>query len=218
MSNDAISTPAERSRREERLQSILAAAFDEFAANGFAAAKLNSIAERAGIGKGTIYLYFQSKEQLFEEVMKTYISPVIDQVVSLSSEPHGSASAMLRSQIETIYTRVIATERRRMMRLLVAEGPRFPHLVDLYFREVLSRVFGALKRTVEYGLSTGEFSNARLLAFPPLVMGPALGGAMWKILFDERYPLDLHELCTAHVDMLLSSLRAPQAPDSTANE
>ena len=191
------------------MKAILTAAFENFAEKGFEAARLESIAKRAGIGKGTIYLYFQSKEQLFEEVVKTFITPVVDQVVDLAATPQGPAEAMLRRQIETVYTQAIATERRRLMRLLIAEGPRFPHLVDLYFREVLSRVLGALKRTIDYGVATGEFRETRLTAMPPLMMGPALAGALWKMLFDERHPLDLDELCQAHIELLLGALRAP---------
>jgi AcrR family transcriptional regulator len=209
MTEETTPAPPDRSRREERTSNILTAAFDEFAANGFAAARLDTIAERAGISKGTVYLYFQSKEHLFEEVMKAYISPVVEQVVHVADEPQGTAEAMLRMQLETIYQRVIATDRRRLLRLLVAEGTRFPHLIDMYYREVIPRVFGALTRTVEFGLMTGEFQNARATDFPPLLMGPALGGALWKIMFDERYPLDLEALCEAHIAMLLGALRAP---------
>ncbi len=209
--NDADDTPSppDRRRREERLKKILAAGFEEFAASGFAAARLDAIAEAAGISKGTIYLYFQSKEHLFEEVMKSFIQPIIDRVVHVSEEPDGSAAAMLRAQLETIYKQAIATDRRRMLRLLVAEGPRFPHLVDLYYHEVVSRVFGALKRTIEHGLKTGEFQNAEFAAFPPLLMGPALGGALWKMLFEDRHALDLDALCEAHIAMLLKALKAP---------
>lgn len=209
MSDDNIPSQTDRSRRDERIKDILSAAFEEFSVSGFAAARLDTIAARAGISKGTIYLYFESKEKLFEEVMKAYIMPVVDQVVHVSAEPHGSASEMLRAQLETIYRQAIATDRRRMMRLLVAEGPRFPHLTDLYYREVISRVFGALKRTIAYGVETGEFQNTAVAAFPPLLMGPALGGALWKILFEDRHPLDLDALCEAHIVMLLNTLRAP---------
>lgn len=209
MTEDTKATQSERGRREERMRKIVTAAFEEFAANGFAAARLDAIAEAAGISKGTVYLYFESKEHLFEEVMKAYIAPVVDQVVHVADDPHGTAEAMLRMQLETLYKRAIATDRRRMMRLLVAEGPRFPHLVDLYYREVVSRVFGAVKRTIDYGIETGEFQNTQLTAFPPLLIGPALAGAFWKILFDDRHSLDLDALCEAHITMLLNALRTP---------
>jgi AcrR family transcriptional regulator len=207
MTEDTNSSQPERNRREERMKMIVTAAFEEFAANGFAAARLDTIAEAAGISKGTVYLYFESKEHLFEEVMKAYISPVVEQVVHVAEEPQGTAEAMLSAQLETIYTCAIATDRRRMMRLLVAEGPRFPHLVDLYYREVISRVIGALKRTIEYGVARGEFRDTQITALPPLLMGPALAGAFWKILFEDRYSLDLNALREAHISMLLNALR-----------
>jgi AcrR family transcriptional regulator len=207
LSDDTVLQPSERSRKEERLKNILAAAFEEFTVSGFAATRLDTIAEGAGISKGTIYLYFQNKEQLFEEVVKAYISPVVDEVVQISEAPQGAAAAMLRVQLETIYKRAIATERRRIMRLLIGEGPRFPHLVDLYHREVISRVFGALKRTITYGVETGEFRETKLTVLPPLVMGPALGGMLWKVMFEERQPLDLDALCEAHIELLLGTLR-----------
>jgi AcrR family transcriptional regulator len=217
MTDQTPLSPSDR-RRERRIKKILAAAFEEFAANGFAAARLDAIAEGAGVSKGAVYLYFESKEHLFEEVIKAYILPVVDQVVHVSDEPHGTAEAMLRAQLETIYKRVIATDRRRMIRLLVAEGPRFPHLVDLYYREVISRVFGALKRTIEYGVETGEFQNTQLTAHPPLIMGPALGGAMWMMLFENRCPLNPESLCQAHIAMLLNALRTPGPLPGTGPE
>lgn len=215
MNDDAIPPQGDRGRREERVKHILTAAFEEFSASGFASARLDTIADRAGISKGTIYLYFDSKEKLFEEVMKSYITPVVDQVVSVSAEPHGTAPGMLRAQLETIYRQAVATDRRKMMRLLVAEGPRFPHLTALYYQEVVSRVIGALTRTIDYGIESGEFRNTGIAAFPQLLMGPALAGALWKILFEDRHPLDLNALCEAHIGMLLSALRAPP-PDSPA--
>jgi AcrR family transcriptional regulator len=214
MNDDAIPPQADRRRREERVKHILAAAFEEFSVSGFAAARLDTIADRAGISKGTIYLYFDSKEKLFEEVMKSYITPVVDQVVKVSAEPRGTAPEMLRAQLETIYSQAVATDRRKLMRLLVAEGPRFPHLTALYYQEVVSRLIGALTRTIDYGVETGEFRNRGFAAFPQLLMGPALAGALWKILFEDRHPLDLDALCEAHIGMLLSALRA--APDAPA--
>lgn len=206
MANDA-STPPDRARREDRMKDILNAAFEEFAAKGFEAARQEVIAQGAGVGKGTLYLYFPSKERLFEEVVRSFLAPVVDQVVDASADLKGPASVMLRRQIETIYRQAIATDRRRMLRLLIAEGPRFPHLLDLYFREVITRTVGALRRTIDYGVASGEFRETTIATLPPLLMGPALGGALWKMLFEERHPMDLDALCDAHVEMLLAALR-----------
>ena len=131
--------PGGKDQKNERVRAIIAAALEEFFQQGFAAARLDAIAERAGIGKGTIYLYFDSKETLFEEAVRSVILPVIERIESVALAPQGSAEALLRAMITTFYREVVATERRRLLRLLIAEGPRFPRLVSFYHAEVITR-------------------------------------------------------------------------------
>jgi AcrR family transcriptional regulator len=194
--------------KAERIQAILAAALEEFVEQGFAAARLDAIAERAGIGKGTVYLYFDSKEALFEEAVRSVILPVIEGLEGAALSPQGSAEMLLRLMITTFYREVVATDRRRIVRLLIGEGPRFPRLVAFYHGEVVSRGIAALRHVLRYGVERGEFRQSAAAEFPQVVMGPAMVGAIWTMLFGEIEPLDLERLRDAHIDLLLHGLAA----------
>jgi AcrR family transcriptional regulator len=201
-------TPGGKEQKNERVREILAAALEEFFQQGFAAARLDAIAERAGIGKGTVYLYFDSKETLFEEAVRSVILPVIDHIESVALAPQGSAEMLLRAMITTFYRKVVATERRRLLRLLIAEGPRFPRLVSFYHAEVLTRAIAAIRHVLRYGVERGEFAADAAIEYPQAIMGPALVGAIWKLLFDDIEPIDLERLCSAHLEIVLRGLIA----------
>ncbi len=198
-------------RRGERIAEILAAALHEFFEQGFAAARLDAIAERAGIGKGTIYLYFDSKETLFEEAVRSMILPILERAQGIANAPQGAAADVLRALLTTFYREVVSTERRRILRLLIGEGPRFPRLLEFYHREVISRGIGVIRQVLAYGVARGEFRATAAADYPQTVVGPALAGAIWKMLFDNLEPLDVDQLCEAHIDLLLNGLLISKA-------
>jgi AcrR family transcriptional regulator len=198
--------PGGKDQKNERVREILASALEEFFQQGFAAARLDAIAERAGIGKGTVYLYFDSKETLFEEAVRSVIRPVLERIESAALAPQGSAETLLRGMITTFYREVVATERRRLLRLLVAEGSRFPRLVSFYHSEVITRGMAAMRLILQYGIERGEFAPSIAIDYPQVIMGPALVGAIWKLLFDDIDPIDLDELREAHLELVLQGL------------
>lgn len=198
--------PGGKDQKNERVREIQAAALEEFFQQGFAAARLDAIAERAGIGKGTVYLYFDSKETLFEEAVRSVVRPVLERIESAALAPQGSAATLLRDMIATFYREIIATERRRLLRLLIAEGSRFPQLVSFYHSEVLTRGMAAMRMILRYGVERGEFAPSAAIDYPQAIMGPALVGAIWKLLFDDIDPIDLDELREAHLELVLGGL------------
>lgn len=200
--------PEAKDPKAERMREILTAALAEFYEEGFAAARLDSIAERAGVAKGTIYLYVSSKEALFEEAARNAVLPVLEDIEGAARRPSGPAEELLRQTLRTFYRRVIATDRRRLMRLLISEGPRFPKLLEFYHREIVSRAMAALTGIVHYGVDRGEFRAGPALEYPQIIVGPALAGAIWTILFGEIDPIDLDGLCDAHLEVLLNGLSA----------
>jgi len=200
------------------MQEILAAALEEFLQQGFAAARLDAIAERAGIGKGTIYLYFDSKEALFEAAVRSVILPILEKAERSAAVPQASAADILRTLLSTVYRELVGTERRRILRLFIGEGPRFPHLLQFYHREVIQRGMGAIRKVWAYGVARGEFRASTSMDYPQVVIGPALVGAIWKLLFDDFEPLDLEGLCEAHIDVMLNGLLVrDDPPDSGAS-
>ncbi len=203
--------PSQDGAKSERHREIIAAAMQEFYEQGFAAARLDAIAERAGVAKGTVYLYFDSKEALFEGAVRSVILPVIEHIEILAHEPTGLASDLLKQILVTFYTQVIATDRRRLLRLLISEGPRFPNILVFYHREVVAKAVSVIRSLVSYGVQRGEFRTTAAVDFPMAIFGAAIAGAVWTILFEDIDPIDLNGLCETHLDIVLNGLKAPMA-------
>ena len=193
--------PSKRAARSaERRQAIIDAALVEFAAKGFAAARLEDIAAQAGVGKGTIYLYFADKEQLFQELIRTSIVPLVGQLGPPA--PGMSARAMLERFAELFFQQVYQTRRADIIRLIIAEGPRFPSLAEFYYREVVSRGIGGMQLLLNYGISRGEVTNPAIIKHPQLVVAPALVAVIWNGLFGKIAPLDVKAMFQVHVDLI----------------
>lgn len=204
------SDPQRKDAKSERIQLILAAALEEFVELGFAGARLDTIAERAGIAKGTVYLYFENKEMLFEEAVRSVILPTIERAESMAMTMEGSAEVLLRAMIGAFYRDVIGTEKRRVIRLLIGEGPRFPKLLAFYHAEVVSRGLSVLRKVMEYGVARGEFDRSSAMEFPQVILAPAMIAALWKMLFDDIESVDLDRYCDAHMDLAINGLKSRQ--------
>src|SRR5262245_8153531 len=109
---------------EARRQAILEAALTVFAAEGFAAARLDHVAEQAGVAKGTIYLHFRDKQDLFEQMVREAVSPVIARLEALAQLPDLPADTVLQSVFAVFRTEVLGTRRKDLLRLILTEGPR----------------------------------------------------------------------------------------------
>jgi AcrR family transcriptional regulator len=182
------------------------AALALFAEKGFAAARLDEVAARAGIAKGTIYLYFDSKEALFEAVVRARVLPVLDEAGTVAAAYQGSTAELLRALLKKLYAELVGSDLKQILRLLVAEAGRAPHLAAFYHREVLSRGKGLLGAVLRRGVERGEFRRAPALDMPEVVMGPAIMAAVWTLVFQAHAPLDLDAFFEAHVDLALNGL------------
>ena len=193
-------------RKDERPHEILKAALEIFTQYGYAATRLDDVAERAGISKGTIYLYFPSKEELFAEVVRHAILPHFETIEALA-EQGGSAEEILRQQLETIYSKLVSTEVRYIPRLIIGEGTRFPELAEFYYREIISRCHRTLREVIQRGVESGEFRASALSWQPQAILSPALSAVIWLTLFDKYSPLDLDAYFQTHVDLLMHGLK-----------
>lgn len=205
--SDQEQRPQRRRRKDARPSEIVAAALAEFAERGFAASRIDDVALRAGVSKGTIYLYFDTKEALFEAVVREFLSPLLDNVDLLQRDEGMASADLLRLVISTVYRELVATERRQIMRMLIAEAGRFPQLVEFYHREVVSRGKSALKAIVARGVSRGEFRNSPATTHPEVILGPCIMAAVWKMLFEPFDPIDLEPFMEAHLDIVISGLK-----------
>jgi len=192
--------------REARVKTIMAAALDQFSKVGFEAARLDDIAQAAGVAKGTIYLYFESKERLLEELVASTISApleALEQQVAASSAP---ASELLRQFGAFMAQAAQDVDRRRVMHLVFSEGARFPAIAQFHHREVISRGAALVRAIIAKGRASGEFVHDEPERFPQLAIAPALVAAVWLHVFDPIEKLDAPALIAAHVDMLLRAL------------
>jgi AcrR family transcriptional regulator len=205
---DASRRPSKRElRAAERRQAIVEAALTEFSAKGFAAARLEDIAARAGVGKGTIYLHFKDKEALFQELVRTSIVPLVGR---LGAPPSADTSArkLFETFIEMFVREVYQSPRGDIIRLVIAEGSRFPALAEFYYREVVSRGVAGMQMLIQYGISRGEVRNAEIIKHPQLVVAPALVAVIWQGLFGKLAPLDVKAMLAVHVDLIFGPGRA----------
>jgi AcrR family transcriptional regulator len=197
-----------RKPKEGRPQEILAAAFKEFAANGYAASRVEDVAERGGIAKGTIYLYFKDKEGLFRAVVRSMIRPVFDQLIPFVENFSGSAEALLSELQARHYAHVVKNAKARaILRLLIAEGGKFPQLSDIFYREIIEPGVTALRQVLEKGEASGEFRKTKVKDFPQMLVAPGLLAVMWKLILGARYSLDLDSYMSAHREFVLHSLK-----------
>src|SRR5262247_2047133 len=160
-------------RREQRRAAILAAALEEFVGRGFAAARLDDVARRARIAKGTIYLYFRDKESLFQELVRAMLSPLVGTIEAapLRDLPIRAVAEMI---VDVFVNEIYGTRRKDVIRLIIAEGPRFPKLAEFYYREVIARVLAAMRALLGRAVERGELTNDALARFPQLLVSPGL--------------------------------------------
>ena len=194
-------------RSTERRDAILSAALDEFSIRGFEAARLDDVARRAGVAKGTIYLYFRDKEALFEELVRVMLVPLVS-TMEAPPPPDMPTRVLLNAFVERFVQEIYGTKRRNVLRLVMTEGPRFPKLAEFYYRNVIERAMAAMRALIERAIQRGELKHDALLRFPQLVVAPGVVAIIWSGLFDRFAPLDVSALMRAQVDILFGKENA----------
>ena len=191
-----------------RRDAILDAALDEFSVRGFAATRLDDVAKRADVAKGTIYLHFKDKESLFQELIRSKMAPVVGTL-----EATFAADLPLRlvidKAIDVFVREVYGSHRKHLIRLIISEGPRFPALAEFYYREVLSRILKSVRGLLRRALERGELADDTLIRFPQLIGAPGIIAIIWSGLFDRFEPLDVRAMMRAHFNRLLDARRRP---------
>jgi AcrR family transcriptional regulator len=202
---------AERKRKkrdpQQRRAEILAAAFACFSERGFAATRMEDVAARAGIAKGTVYLHFPDKEALFTELVSGVVSPILGQIDGLAAN-EAIRPRFAVSMFYTLFKReVLETDRRHLLRLILAEGPMFPAVTEFYHREIISKGLGVLRILLKRAAERGELRNPALAEMPQIIMSPALLSIIWATLFERYEHLDTQKL----FDTFLDTLFVPEA-------
>jgi AcrR family transcriptional regulator len=198
-----------RERRDSRPQEIVAAAFEEFAAHGYAATRLEDVAARAHVSKGLPYLYFKTKEELFKAVVRSVITSHFDVIREKMETTDLSVEAFLKGPFLAFIQELVGSKRAFIVRLLIAEGHKHPELTAFYYEQVVSRGIETLTRLIDRGIERGEFRPTRLRDFPQLLIAPMLTAIIWRGLFERHHHLDTDALLATNIELLTDAIRAP---------
>ncbi|MEJ1936553.1 helix-turn-helix domain-containing protein, partial [Nostoc sp. NIES-2111] len=149
------SAEAKSKKGQDRREAILDAALDVFSAQGFAAARLDDVAARAGVAKGTLYLHFRSKQDLFEQLVTHAVRPVLDNAGQLARGGDRPTREIVAAMHDLFRREVLGTRRKEVLRLVLAEGPRFPAIAAFYHREVVTRGLTLIRGLAARALARG---------------------------------------------------------------
>jgi AcrR family transcriptional regulator len=208
-----VRQPKWQRRAEDRPREICAAALEVFAEKGFAAAKLDEIAKRAGVSKGTLYLYFKDKEELFRAVVRDTVAPNIEavqQAVAAADLPFADVVRMFLSRFAEVTSHAPVGA---VAKMVIGESRNFPELAKVWHDQVASRALGMLTGLIAKGQERGEVreGDPRLHAFT--LVGAMLMGVLWRETLQPAggAPLDLKKLAGQHAETVLSGLLTERA-------
>lgn len=167
-------------RKDARPQELLAAALDLFVERGYASTRLEDVAKRAGVSKGTLYLYFTNKEELFKAVVRENIVPALGAAEDIISSFEGHSADLMRCVIRGWWERLGATKASGIIKLVMAEAGNFPDLACFYKEEVIERSTTMMVSMFERGLSRGEFRPMDVNVVTQVMIAPLLMLITWQ--------------------------------------
>ncbi len=208
LTSDTVAAGRPRRRRKEaRPGEIIEAGLAEFGARGFEAARMEDVARRAGIAKGTVFRYFPTKETLFEAALTSRVGPMFEQLDAAIASASGPAMPLLERLVTNLYAQIGDPALSGLIRILIAEGPRFPAILAAHHRATISRGRALLERIVARGIASGEFQPGAIAALPMVLVGPAIMAAIWRITFGLIDPIPPELFMAAHLDLIRHGLQ-----------
>jgi AcrR family transcriptional regulator len=215
---DTATTPSTRQRRKEaRPQELLDAALALFVEKGFAAARTDEVATRAGVSKGTLYLYYPSKEELFKAVVRHNLSALIAEGIETLAAYPGSTAELLRYVTHTWWERVGATAAGGIHKVILAEVRNFPEIAAFYAAEVIEPAHRLFRGIVERGIERGEFRALPVNAVAHAMIAPMIFLALHRHSIGAcdvacGEPVDPRALLDTQIELLLNGLTRQAAP------
>ncbi len=202
------SGPAYRRRKEQRPQEILAAGLEEFYEHGFASASLSRIAQRAGISRATLYLYFEGKDALFLAVADHALFSLTEGAAQQVQSDDASTAETLRMLFGNFYKVMTTTKNSALMRILISEGPDMPELVDKYHEIVLSRGRTLLETIIARGIERGEVRPSAATECPELLIAPVMFYTIHSMIFTNQPQMPVEAFMEGHLEMVLHGISA----------
>ncbi|MEC5215748.1 AcrR family transcriptional regulator [Actimicrobium sp. GrIS 1.19] len=206
------SKPRWARRKEARPQELLAAALDLFVERGFAATRLDDVAKQAGVSKGTLYLYFTNKEDLFKAVVRENMVPVLGEAENIVDVHSGSSAELLREIILGWWERIGETKLSGITKLIIAEAGNFPEVAEFYHAEVIVRGNAMITRVLERGIASGEFRAIDPQQATSVIAAPVMMLMMWKHSFGgpcAHHAIAPHAYLKTFLDLILDGVLQP---------
>jgi AcrR family transcriptional regulator len=202
------SAPRWSRRKQARPAELTRAALELFVERGYAATRLEDVARCAGVSKGTLYLYFESKEELFKAVVREGLVPALERGERMVDEHRGAAAELVRELVKGWWQLIGATPYGGIAKLMISECRNFPELGQFYYAEVISRGYGVIERAVRLGVERGEFRQMDLDYVTRLVIAPLVLMTIWRHSFDfcDSHRLDPDVYIEHHIELLLNGL------------
>ena len=176
---ETLAHPRQR-RKEARPAELMASALELFVEKGFAGTRLEDVAARAGVSKGTLYLYFDNKEALFKAVIQEGIVPVLEEGAGLVEAFQGSSADLLRALIREWWQRIGNTPLAGVPKLMISEAGNFPELASYYHDAVILRGRDLMRRTLQRGIASGEFRKIDVETAIDVIFAPVLMMVIWR--------------------------------------
>ena len=194
-------------QKAHRPAQILDAAFEEFVAKGFVATRVEDVAERIGVTKGTIYLYFPTKEELFSAMIE-HISSPLEELLRDAGELKGTCRQRLRSLLHLFYETVSQDRRaRELIRFVIAEGSRFPQAIEAHRMEFIDPLLARTQSLLDEGVASGEFRDAPA-AFARVIVAPIIAMMVDKLIVGGLRDAGAPFYIEAHLDLVMNGLVA----------
>jgi AcrR family transcriptional regulator len=197
-----------RRRKQARPAEILAAALACFKERGFAGTRLDDVAAKAGITKGTIYLYYPNKEELFEAVVRLELVPNIERLETIVAKPDSAAEHL--KQLFSFWARTVAPSPLSVIpKIIFAEAGNFPKLARFFLETAPHRMLRLITAILRRGIANGEFRPVDVDHVVYCIIGPLVFSLLWQHSlgpYDDK-PLDVEAVCRAHLDLVLHGLK-----------
>lgn len=204
-----IDTASHQRRKAERPGEIVAAALELFVEHGFAATRLEDVARRAGVSKGTVYLYFDSKETLFEAVVREVVIPQVERSEMLARQHQGKQADLLEQLVWNWWQSVSNSPICGIPKLIIAESANFPKTAQFFVDNVINRVRRIFNQVIQAGIEEGEFRQIDPEYVTRLLMSPMVLLAVWQhslLPYDQDYPIDEETYLQIHLQLFLNGL------------
>ena len=211
--------PSPRQRRKQaRPQELLDAALDLFVEKGFSATRSEEVAQRAGVSKGTLYLYYPSKEELLKEAIRHNMVGEIAEGLSIVEQFTGSSAELLTLVYSQWWERIGETRASGIMKLMISEARNFPEIAQFYVDEVIEPSEKLLSMMLERGIARGEFRPVNVAEVVHALVAPMLFLVMHKHSIGAcgvGHSIDASAFISAQLDLVLHGLKAPAPATAT---